>query len=1125
METRDQPTFSPTAVLMLDTDGRIVSAGLDCEAVLQCPAEELVGQAVSAVLEPGPGRDAAAHRDEPADAGRSPAHRREVYHRRDGYRLQVEIPETGRHPEGIRPATVLWLVRDTGGELPAERYRDRIFNHSLDLICIAGFDGYLRDLNAALVHFSGVPKDELLCRPFLDFVHPDDHVAAGKELERLRGGDVVRYFEVRCRRLDGEYAWVAWKAVPDEGEGIFYALGRDVSALRDALDTQRRLAGELQNQLAERGLALERSRRFLSRLMESLPDGLILTDGNRTIVEVNGSFCELFHLREDDVLNRPLAEVLRELGALPMIPDRVMVTNPAGSLAGDFLSNRVGHLVVRIIWTDVEVDLGGPANGRLYILEDHTQQIMAEQAVKESERCLRRHNEILVNLSKNKLLLSGDLAATMNLITETAAGALDVDRVGIWLFNEDRTCIACRDLYDRQTGRHSAGLELHARDCPVYFKTLEQDRTISAHDAVTDPRTSEFADHYLVPQGIGAMLDAPIRLSGRTVGIVCHEHVGPPRRWNAEEEVFAGSMADFVALALETSEHRRAEDYVRLAAKVFESNSEGIVITDAEANILDVNLAFTTITGFTREDVVGRNPRIMKSGRHGPDFFRKMWQTLGETGRWQGEIWDQRKNGEIYPKWLSISASMDDTGRITHYIGIFTDITRIKQTEDYLQYVANYDSLTGLPNINLFRDRGNQAFRLADRSRRLVAVMVIDMDRFNYINETMGYRAGDQLLVQVGRRMVAGLQQTDTLAYLDRDTFLVLLPDLHRTQDGVRIAQRLKESLRRSFHFGEREFFLSASMGLAFYPPDGKEMDELLKNAEAALHHAKNLGKNTLQCYSAGMQQETMEWLEMETGLRYAVENDELELYYHPQMDLAEGHLVGLEALLRWRHPTLGQVPPDKFIPLAEETGLIIPMVGQVLGKACHQARAWQELGSGPLRVAVNLSAVEFHHPDLVDTVRQALETSGLPPGLLELEITERIIMREEKETIRTLRRLKDIGICLSIDDFGTSYSCLNYLRQFPIDKLKIDKTFVSHLQTSSSDAAITRAIIFLAHSLGLKVIAEGVETREQLEFLRQFGCDEIQGFIISVPLPASEMTRLLEGGDLPDPATAGVFD
>ncbi len=549
------------------------------------------------------------------------------------------------------------------------------------------------------------------------------------------------------------------------------------------------------------------------------------------------------------------------------------------------------------------------------------------------------------------------------------------------------------------------------------------------------------------------------------------------------------------------SESESPEITLRVADTIIGSMSEGVVVTDDRECILAVNPAFTAITGYAPEDVVGKTPRILKSGRHTVEFYKNLWEALTTVGRWEGEIWNRRKNGEVHPTYLTISAIRDGKGALSNYVGVMTG------------HLAPYDPLTRLPTRELFRDRLGQALAQARRAGQCVAVVFIDLDRFHAINESLGPDSGDHVLQTAAERLTGCVRQVDTVARPGGDEFAVVLVGLTHKLDTAIGARKILHVLSQPYTLGGADIFLTASIGIAVHPSDGETAESLITNADAAAYQAKERGGNRCEFFSTEMGAEALDRLALTTELRRSLERGEFLVHYQPQLDLRSGRVVGVEALVRWRHPDAGPISPAQFVPQAEASGLIVPIGEWVLRTACAQNKVWQACGFPSLRVAVNLSARQFRQPDLLGSIQRVLQETGLDPRSLELELTESIIMHNAEAALAALHALNTMGVQLSIDDFGTGYSSLSYLKRFPIQVLKIDQSFVRGLAVDPSDAAIVTAIIALAHSLDLRVIAEGVETEEQLTFLRSHQCDEMQGYYFSRPLPVEEVTQLLREG------------
>jgi diguanylate cyclase (GGDEF)-like protein/PAS domain S-box-containing protein len=555
---------------------------------------------------------------------------------------------------------------------------------------------------------------------------------------------------------------------------------------------------------------------------------------------------------------------------------------------------------------------------------------------------------------------------------------------------------------------------------------------------------------------------------------------------------------------------RRAEERLRLYATVFSSASEGMTITDAASRIVAVNPAFCSITGYAESETLGQTPALLNSGRQDRDFYRQMWATLDAMGTWRGEIWNRRKDGAIYPEWLSITAVRDESGRTSHYIGIFSDITERKESEQRIHHLAHHDALTGLPNRLLLDDRIEQALLKSKRSDSMTAVLFLDLDRFKNINETLGHEIGDELLVQAVKRSGTVLRETDTLSRHGGDEFVIVLPELDQPQDATLVARKLLQAFSQPYRLAGHELTVTASIGIALHPDDGVTASELLRNAETAMYHAKEEGRNTLRFYSADMNFASLGELLLETHLRSALGRGELLLHYQPKIDAKTGIMIGAEALMRWNHPEQGMISPALFIPLAEECGLITALGEWALHTVCTQQRAWLDAGLAAVPVAVNVSALQFAHQDIPALVAAALAASRLTPDLLELELTESLLMHNAEHAAAVLGNLRGMKINLAIDDFGTGYSSLSYLKQLPVQSLKIDKSFVQDIDEDGENIKLAAAIIALAHGMELQVIAEGVETEAQRSYLARHGCDQFQGYYFDRPMPAEAFAQRL---------------
>lgn len=709
-----------------------------------------------------------------------------------------------------------------------------------------------------------------------------------------------------------------------------------------------------------------------------------------------------------------------------------------------------------------------------------------------------------------------DLQTIEHLVTsltkerESLASAQRIAHLGNWDWDIVTDIMICSE-----EARHIAGLsqDIGTHGALTTFLAIShpEDRAMveqTIRQAMQDKSPFEFNHRVLRADGsirwvheIGEVyqnLDGqPVRMMGTMHDLT--EQREAEHRFKIAASVFEGALEE-------------AEQRTLLTVKVFENATEGVFITDQAGMIQSINPAFTSITGFGPEDALGKSPNILKSGRHDELFYANMWQELlGEKGAWRGEVWNRRKNGEAHPIWETITAIRDRKGDIIHYVALFQDLTDIKRSQEALQYQAYHDNLTGLPNRALFYDRLRQAIGQASRSDEMVLTLVFDLDLFKNVNNSLGHTIGDHLLQAVAARLIHFIREGDTVSRLGGDSFGFILREIRSFQDAGVVVRKLTEALSKPFQVDSHELFVTASMGVTMYPNDGEDANLLIRNADMAIGRAKIAGRNNCQYYAPAMGEDAQRRLVLENNLRLGLDRDEFLLYYQPKVDFRSGRIVGMEALVRWQHPQDGMISPMEFIPVAEECGLILPLGSWVLKTACYQTQQWRVAGFTSLKVAVNLSIRQLRQTNLIEEVTTALAESGLPPVALELEVTETLMMENLDETVACLKQLKGLGLSIAVDDFGVGHSSLTYLKKLPIDVLKIDQSFVRDLVLDSDDAAIVSAILALGKSLRLKVVAEGVETGDQLEFLRRGGCDELQGYFFSRPLSVEAFTQLLK--------------
>lgn len=575
----------------------------------------------------------------------------------------------------------------------------------------------------------------------------------------------------------------------------------------------------------------------------------------------------------------------------------------------------------------------------------------------------------------------------------------------------------------------------------------------------------------------------------------------------------SGNAVRSLGIVRDITEQKTNEEKLRQSAVAVNSTTDAIAVIDSSNRIIEVNRAYSEITGYAREEALGKTTALLQSGKHPDHFYALQKDVLLSKGFWQGEVWKRRKNGELFPSWSSITTVRDESQEIINYISVFSDLSPIQHSQEKLNFLNHHDPLTALPNRILFSDRLDHALSRAQRENKKLAIIFIDLDRFKKINDTLGHPLGDIILQQAAQRIKKNIRDEDTVARLGGDEFVVIMEEIHQAQDVVALAKKLLAAFNTPFSVKEHELHLSISMGISLYPSDAQDSETLIRNADTAMYRAKEEGRNDFQFYTTSLTLAAFERLTLETELHHALEENELVLHYQAQYSLQTERVTNVEALIRWNHPEFGLILPDKFIPFAEESGLILLIGKWVLETACAQMQGWLERGHALERVSVNVSGVQFQRGDIVETISQILVKTGLPASRLEIEITESAIMHRMDHVISILDELARMGVNISIDDFGTGYSSLSYLKRLPIHRLKIDKSFVRDIPGDLNDVAITRAINAIGQSLQIGVIAEGVETEAQRAFLKTLGCNEAQGYLYSRPIlgdhSASFMTRL----------------
>ncbi|WP_404976640.1 putative bifunctional diguanylate cyclase/phosphodiesterase [Acidovorax delafieldii] len=597
--------------------------------------------------------------------------------------------------------------------------------------------------------------------------------------------------------------------------------------------------------------------------------------------------------------------------------------------------------------------------------------------------------------------------------------------------------------------------------------------------------------------------------NGRRVPVLCTVTLAP--EVGDEPAHLVCVVQDLDEIKAARAALQRSEARQRLAATVVDNTMEGVVVTDAHSRILSVNAAFTRLLGYTEEELLGKTPRVFKSGRHDKAFYEAMWSALTETGYWQGEIWNRRKNGEIFPEHMSLSAVRDPAGEITHYVCMFTDISEEKAQQRQLEYLAHNDPLTGLSNRTWFGHQLELAVQEAQGSGEHIAVLLLNLDRFKDVNDSYGHATGDEVLKHIARQVQSALRPGDVLGRMAGDELAVVARNLRHADGAAAVARHLIRAVAEPWRSPDGlEVVAGVSVGICMFPEHAGTTELLLQGAHAAVYGAKARGRGAWCFFHEAMTQAARERLELESRLRLALAQGHLQMYYQPQIDIATGRILGAEALVRWNDPQEGLISPARFIPVAETSGVIGPLGEWVVREVCRQGQQWRDAGLPPLTLALNVSPRQFHLTDLAGCTAAALQASGFPAALLELEITESALAERTEEARQVLVRLRELGVRIAVDDFGTGYSSLAQLKRFPIDVLKIDQGFIRDIPQSEDDMAISAAIIAMGHSMGLSVLAEGVETEGQLAFLRERGCDAYQGYLCSRPVPADDFVALL---------------
>jgi diguanylate cyclase (GGDEF)-like protein/PAS domain S-box-containing protein len=990
-----------------------------------------------------------------------------------------------------------------------ERFRGLIEGSIQGILVHRNFTPLFANQALAVIFGLERPEDVLELESIEQFVAPHERKRIRNYLiARLRGETAPTDYLFQGVRMDGSVIWLENRSVVVDWNG-------ETAVLASLVDvTERRSAEE----------KLRKSEEEFRTLVDQATDGIFVVNGQGRYVEVNRAGCAMLGYARDELLEMGVEDVLDgdEAAADFSILDSLSVGETV-SIERQ-LRRKDGSIA------PVEIDAKKLADGRVLAthrdIGERRQVGEALLAAKEAaEAADRVKDEFLGTMSHELRMPLNTIIGFADIIETEMLGPMgnpkymeyikDINVSGKHMLSIITDMIDVLRIESALQGSESSYRQL-VEMAPDLICLCQQGE-ISLINSPGATMLGSWNPEVLIgrpfrgfvhPDFHDLLLDDLRGLvaerSGVLIKLIRADDTEIIVEAAARILAFEGQDAVMI-VARDVTERVRAEEGLRLAATVFETTAEAIMVTDANNRIKAVNPAFTAITGYAAEEVIGKDPQILSSGHHDSDFYQEIWSSLQTPGWWEGEIWNRRKNGEVFPEWLYITAIRDDQNNIIEFVGVFSDITQRKQSEEKIRRQANYDALTGLPNRALFFDRLRAAIATARREKGQVALLFIDLDRFKVVNDTLGHTIGDRLLEQTAARLIACVREVDTVARLGGDEFTMILQDVARGEDAAIVAEKIIESLSEPFWIDGNEVFIGGSVGITLYPSDAGDAVTMLRNADMAMYRSKQAGRSVYRFFTKEMDAQVLMRMDLEKDMRRALERGEFVVYYQPIVDLDSGAVTSAEALLRWVHPERGLVSPGEFIPLAEETGLIGPLGEWVLYQACAGAKAWQDAGLSSVGVSVNLSSRQLKRGLTRDTIAKVLRETALEPRFLTFEITETLIMEDTKDAVAWLDSIKEMGIHLSVDDFGTGYSSLSYLKRFPVDVVKIDRAFVRDVTVDPDDAALIEAILAMTHSLNLKVVAEGVEKQDQLDLLRARGCDMVQGFYFSKPVPFEE--------------------
>ena len=964
---------------------------------------------------------------------------------------------------------------------------DSIFEHSPGMIVVKR----VSDLRIARINQSGErilgrSRDFLLgrCNEELYAPHTADFLTHGDRLA-LESTDMVDLYVQRVEMLAADPRWIGYRktVLRDRNGAPQYILefGEDVTE-REDLD--RRLHEQLH---------------FLEQLIEAFPGPIFSKDVDGHILAVNTPYEQLVGKSRDALVGKSTKEFVPEASNLETLASDKALLQNGGKQVYEALTQRPDgsfseYMVHRAVFRDSDARPAGIVSISLDISER-----------KASERTVVRQNRVLTVLSAiNHLIIR---SSDRGQLLEDARRILEEngDFPAVWIC--DTNSIQPQPMADV---RVIPFVQRIMEEIRVTAPQISSDRSSRSH-VLTIGDDKLLSD--LRGQGLCPMLLLPLRSHGTDWGEIGILGAVGQTLTEAEKsllEEMAGNLAFAVAAIQHDHARQTAEHKLQLASHVFENSAEGVMITDASSNILLVNRRFTEITGYAHEEVIGRSPKILNSGQQDDAFYGNLWRSLVNRGEWHGEIRNRRKDGEVIVEWLNISAVKDEYGKLSNYVGIFTEITVHKKLRKRMQYLAHYDVLTSLPNRVLFSDRLEQSIISAKRNNCMTALLFIDLDHFDTINKNLGHAAGDLILQEVSTRLLGEIPEGSSVSRLGSDEFAVVLPDVKSFTEPSNTAVRLLQALNRSMFVRENELNVSASIGISLYPADGADSDVLTKSAETAMYQAVEAGGNTFRLFNPPERRALSDRQKLRDRLFRAMERDELRVFYQPLISASTGCIVGVEALLRWFRPETGYVSPQSFVPLMEESGLVLKVGDWVLRNAMTDCAKWQTAFGTDLTVTVNLSQAEFVNAHCVEGIESALKDLVFDPSYLQIEMSESTVMREAPSSLARLHQLNDIGVRLSIDNFGTGFSSVSYLKRFPIHSIKIDRSFVFDTPNDEEAVAVVRAIGAMGRSLKLDMTAEGVETASQVEFLRSVGCDTFQGYRFAEALSSEAFAKLL---------------